>query len=163
MSLSRRSKQNIKHLQVKEKKIKKVWNMNIVLPKSTSNGLLTAQMLHPNWFNPHLEKKDSRAFQMSNGKGGLDQLRREFHRYIEYGVDLETGFLLYGPPGCGKTLIAKDVANEAGANFIHIKGPELLNKYVSDSELAVWMIFSRAMISMYTVDALTTKRGKEGG
>ncbi|XP_071706182.1 cell division control protein 48 homolog C-like [Rutidosis leptorrhynchoides] len=112
--------------------------------------------------------------------GGLDLLRKEFDRYIvrrikypdeyeEYGVDLETGFLLYGPPGCGKTLIAKAVANEAGANFIHIKGPELLNKYVGESELAVRTIFSRArtcapcILFFDEVDALTTKRGKEGG
>ncbi|KAL9997095.1 putative AAA+ ATPase domain, ATPase, AAA-type, core, NVL2, nucleolin binding protein [Helianthus debilis subsp. tardiflorus] len=112
--------------------------------------------------------------------GGLDLLRREFDRYIvrrikypneyeEYGVDLETGFLLYGPPGCGKTLIAKAVANEAGANFIHIKGPELLNKYVGESELAVRTIFSRArtcspcILFFDEVDALTTKRGREGG
>ncbi|XP_076941082.1 cell division control protein 48 homolog C-like [Bidens hawaiensis] len=112
--------------------------------------------------------------------GGLDLLRREFDRYIvrrikypneyeDYGVDMETGFLLYGPPGCGKTLIAKAVANEAGANFIHIKGPELLNKYVGESELAVRTIFSRArtcspcILFFDEVDALTTKRGKEGG
>ncbi|KAJ0076133.1 hypothetical protein Patl1_33569 [Pistacia atlantica] len=112
--------------------------------------------------------------------GGLDFLRHEFDRYIvrrvkfpeEYegfGVDLETGFLLYGPPGCGKTLIAKAVANEAGANFIHIKGPELLNKYVGESELAVRTLFSRArtcspcVLFFDEVDALTTKRGKEGG
>ncbi|GAB4836167.1 hypothetical protein Ancab_001080 [Ancistrocladus abbreviatus] len=112
--------------------------------------------------------------------GGLDVLRQEFERYIvrrikfpeeyeKFGVDLETGFLLYGPPGCGKTLIAKAVANEAGANFIHIKGPELLNKYVGESELAVRTIFSRARTSspcilfFDEVDALTTNRGKEGG
>ncbi|TKY71351.1 Cell division control protein 48-like C [Spatholobus suberectus] len=112
--------------------------------------------------------------------GGLDLLRQEFERYIvrrikypedyeRLGVDLETGFLLYGPPGCGKTLIAKAVANEAGANFIHIKGPELLNKYVGESELAVRTLFGRARICapcilfFDEVDALTTKRGKEGG
>ncbi|XP_052194467.1 cell division control protein 48 homolog C [Diospyros lotus] len=112
--------------------------------------------------------------------GGLELLRQEFDRYIVrrikypedyegFGVDLETGFLLYGPPGCGKTLIAKAVANEAGANFIHIKGPELLNKYVGESELAVRTIFSRArtcspcILFFDEVDALTTKRGKEGG
>ncbi|KAI3848441.1 hypothetical protein MKX03_007779 [Papaver bracteatum] len=112
--------------------------------------------------------------------GGLDLLRKEFERYIvsrikhpeefeEFGVDLEQGFLLYGPPGCGKTLIAKAIANEAGANFIHIKGPELLNKYVGESELAVRTIFSRArtcspcILFFDEVDALTTKRGKDGG
>ncbi|RDX68081.1 Cell division control protein 48-like C, partial [Mucuna pruriens] len=112
--------------------------------------------------------------------GGLDLLRQEFERYIVrrikypedyegFGVDLETGFLLYGPPGCGKTLIAKAVANEAGASFIHIKGPELLNKYVGESELAVRTLFSRArtcapcILFFDEVDALTTKRGKEGG
>ncbi|WOL16925.1 hypothetical protein Cni_G25713 [Canna indica] len=112
--------------------------------------------------------------------GGLTSLRKEFDRYIvqrvkhpeayeEFGVNLEAGFLLYGPPGCGKTLIAKAVANEAGANFIHIKGPELLNKYVGESELAVRTIFSRArtcspcILFFDEVDALTTKRGREGG
>ncbi|CAN4112669.1 unnamed protein product [Withania somnifera] len=112
--------------------------------------------------------------------GGLGTLRRDFDRYIVrriknpkdymgFGMDLETGFLLYGPPGCGKTLIAKAVANEAGANFIHIKGPEILNKYVGESELAIRTLFTRArtcapcILFFDEVDALTTKRGKEGG
>jgi ribosome biogenesis ATPase len=111
--------------------------------------------------------------------GGLEHLRLEFNRYIvrpikkpdiykAFGVDLEVGFLLYGPPGCGKTLIAKAVANEAGANFMHIKGAELLNKYVGESELAIRTLFQRArtcspcVIFFDEVDALTTSRGKEG-
>ncbi|KAL3650021.1 hypothetical protein CASFOL_006424 [Castilleja foliolosa] len=112
--------------------------------------------------------------------GGLNLLRQEFDRYIvrhikfpedyeDFGVELETGFLLYGPPGCGKTLIAKAVANEAGANFIHIKGPELLNKYVGESEKSVRTIFDRArtcapcILFFDEVDALTTERGGPGG
>ncbi|KAL8517988.1 hypothetical protein ACS0TY_009327 [Phlomoides rotata] len=111
--------------------------------------------------------------------GGLHLLRQAFDRYIirrikfpeDYeglGLDTETGFLLYGPPGCGKTLIAMAVANEAGASFIHIKGPELLNKYVGESELAVRTIFSRArtcspcILFFDEVDALTMKHDKEG-
>ncbi|XP_020575543.1 cell division control protein 48 homolog C-like [Phalaenopsis equestris] len=111
--------------------------------------------------------------------GGLDSLRKAFDRYIiqrikhpedyeELGVDMEVGFLLYGPPGCGKTLIAKAVANEAGANFIHIKGPEILRKYVGESEQEVRTIFSRArtcspcILFFDEVDALTPKRGREG-
>ncbi|XP_059069232.1 cell division control protein 48 homolog C isoform X1 [Cryptomeria japonica] len=89
--------------------------------------------------------------------------------YEALGMDLDNGFLLYGPPGCGKTLVAKAVANEAGANFIHIKGPELLNKYVGESELAIRTIFTRAptcspcILFFDEIDALTTKRGKDGG
>jgi ribosome biogenesis ATPase len=49
--------------------------------------------------------------------------------------------LLYGPPGCGKTLLARAVAREAKANFISIKGPELLNKYVGESERGVRQLF----------------------
>ncbi|CAL8159800.1 unnamed protein product [Prunus armeniaca] len=87
----------------------------------------------------------------------------------EFGMKLETGFLLYGPPGCGKTLIAKAVANEAGANFIHIKGPELLNKKWGESEKAVRTLFSRAractpcILFFDEVDALTRNRGEQGG
>ncbi|KAL6861399.1 hypothetical protein ACP4OV_017099 [Aristida adscensionis] len=112
--------------------------------------------------------------------GGLDSLRKEFDRciircikhpedYEVFGVNMHAGFLLFGPPGCGKTLIAKAVAHEAGANFIHIKGPELLNKYVGESESEVRKIFTRArtnspcILFFDEVDALTTKRGKEGG
>ncbi|CAN6209010.1 unnamed protein product [Urochloa humidicola] len=112
--------------------------------------------------------------------GGLVSLRKEFDRciircikhpedYEVFGVNMQAGFLLFGPPGCGKTLIAKAVAHEAGANFIHIKGPELLNKYVGESESEVRKIFTRArtnspcILFFDEVDALTTKRGKEGG
>lgn len=110
--------------------------------------------------------------------GGLPELRKDFDRYIvrpiKYPeiyrkVDLDFGFLLYGPPGCGKTLIAKAVANESGANFIHIKGPELLNKYVGESELAIRTLFSRArtcspcILFFDEVDALTANGETEGG
>uniref|UniRef100_A0A2P2IVI7 Cell division control protein 48 homolog C-like n=1 Tax=Rhizophora mucronata TaxID=61149 RepID=A0A2P2IVI7_RHIMU len=87
--------------------------------------------------------------------GGLDNIRKELDIHIvgcimhpeyyeKFGLKLETGILLYGPPGCGKTLIAKAVAREAGANFIYIKGPEILDKYVGESELAVRTLFNRA-------------------
>ncbi|CAK8576775.1 unnamed protein product [Lathyrus sativus] len=112
--------------------------------------------------------------------GALDHVRQEFDHYIIRRIkhpedfkgftrNLETGFLLFGPPGCGKTLIAKAVANKAGANFIHVKGPELLNKFVGTSEHDVRKIFSRArtcapcIIFFDELDALTKERGKEGG
>ena len=57
------------------------------------------------------------------------------------------GVLLYGPPGCGKTLLAKAVVNESHCNFLSVKGPELLDKYVGESERAIRTVFSRAQAS----------------
>ncbi|KLU81675.1 hypothetical protein MAPG_00760 [Magnaporthiopsis poae ATCC 64411] len=68
-------------------------------------------------------------------------------RFAALGIKPAAGILLWGPPGCGKTLVAKAVANASKANFISIKGPELLNKYVGESEHNVRQLFSRAKSS----------------
>ncbi|KAF1078237.1 CDC48 family AAA ATPase [Methanogenium sp. MK-MG] len=65
-------------------------------------------------------------------------------RFLNLGIDPPNGVLLYGPPGTGKTLIAKAVAHESGANFIPVRGPQLLSKWVGESERAVREIFRRA-------------------
>ncbi len=73
---------------------------------------------------------------------------RNPEKYERVGITAPTGVLLWGPPGCGKTLLAKAVANESRANFISVKGPELLNKYVGESERAVRQVFVRARSSI---------------
>ena len=84
--------------------------------------------------------------------------------YASVGITAPTGVLLWGPPGCGKTLLAKAIANESRANFISIRGPELLNKYVGESERAVRQVFVRARASVPCViffdelDALVPRR-----
>lgn len=89
---------------------------------------------------------------------------RNPEKYKRVGITAPTGVLLWGPPGCGKTLLAKAVANESRANFISVKGPELLNKYVGESERAVRQVFVRARSSIPCViffdelDALVPRR-----
>ncbi|KAJ3731945.1 P-loop containing nucleoside triphosphate hydrolase protein [Lentinula guzmanii] len=100
-----------------------------------------------------------------------DQLRLSIVSPIKHpslfssvGISSASGVLLWGPPGCGKTLLAKAVANESQANFISIKGPELLNKYIGESERAVRLLFARARASAPCVvffdeiDALVPRR-----
>lgn len=88
--------------------------------------------------------------------------------YATIGIDSPTGVLLWGPPGCGKTLLAKAVAAESQANFISVKGPELLSKFVGDSEAAVRRLFARARSSVPCViffdelDALVPRRDDSG-
>jgi ribosome biogenesis ATPase len=89
---------------------------------------------------------------------------QEPETFLALGVDTSSGVLLWGPPGCGKTLIAQAAAAESKANFISIKGPELLNKFVGESEAAVRKVFQRARSSLPCVifidelDALVPKR-----
>ncbi len=87
--------------------------------------------------------------------GGLEDVKRQLVEAIEWplkypekfdrmGIKPPKGILLYGPPGCGKTMLAKAVATEAEANFISVKGPEIFNKWVGESEKAVREIFRKA-------------------
>ncbi|CAG8438742.1 9729_t:CDS:10, partial [Diversispora eburnea] len=100
-----------------------------------------------------------------------DELRMAIVEPIKYpelfkrvGITTPSGVLLWGPPGCGKTLLAKAVANESHTNFISVKGPELLNKYVGESERGVRQVFARAKASSPCViffdelDALCARR-----
>jgi len=112
--------------------------------------------------------------------GGLDdteeRLRETIQWPLEYpvvydGLNLDTpkGILLYGPPGTGKTLLAKAVANESESNFISVKGPELISKWVGESEKGVREVFSKARENAPTVvffdeiDAIAGERGSGGG
>jgi ribosome biogenesis ATPase len=94
---------------------------------------------------------------------------RNPEKFKALGIPLPAGVMLYGPPGCGKTLLAKAIANESGANFISVKGPELLDKYVGESERSVRLVFERARASAPCVvffdelDSLCPKRGGDGG
>ena len=89
--------------------------------------------------------------------------------FVAMGIRPPKGIFLYGPPGCGKTLLAKAVAGESEANFISIKGPEILSKWVGESEKAMREIFRKARQAAPTViffdeiDAIAPRRGGEEG
>ena len=107
--------------------------------------------------------------------GGLEAAKREIvrsvywplehpERFEQTGIEPPSGVLLYGPPGTGKTLLARAVANLSDANFIPVNGPELLNKYVGESERAVRDLFATArenapsIVFFDEVDAISPKR-----
>ena len=111
--------------------------------------------------------------------GGLEQVKTELKEAVELpllnpdvfkklGIRAPKGFVLYGPPGVGKTLLAKAVASESQANFISIKGPEVLSKWVGESEKAVREIFKKAkqvapcIVFLDEIDSIAPKRGSYG-
>ena len=108
--------------------------------------------------------------------GGLDEIKQELQEAVDWplkypklfekaGIRPLNGILLFGPPGCGKTLLAKAIANESKSNFIAIKGPEIFSKWVGESERAVREIFRKArqaapsIIYFDEVDAISAGRG----
>lgn len=112
--------------------------------------------------------------------GGLEQVKQELQEAVEWplktpesfermGISPPRGVLLYGPPGCGKTMLAKAVATESNANFISVKGPELFSKWVGESEKKVRELFRRAkqvspsIIFFDEIDSMVPKRGMSVG
>ncbi|MCX6652352.1 MAG: CDC48 family AAA ATPase [Methanomassiliicoccales archaeon] len=108
--------------------------------------------------------------------GGLEDVKRQLREMIEMplensaafkrmGIRPARGILLYGPPGTGKTLLAKAVATESKANFISIKGPEIMSKWVGESEKAVRQAFKKAkqvapaIVFLDEIDAIAPRRG----
>jgi transitional endoplasmic reticulum ATPase len=112
--------------------------------------------------------------------GGLDDVKQQLRESVEWplkspklfenmGIKPPKGILLYGPPGCGKTLLARAIATESEANFISIKGPEIFSKWVGESERAIREIFRKArmaapaVIFFDEIDALVPPRGARFG
>jgi len=113
--------------------------------------------------------------------GDLEEAKQKIRELVELplrhpeifkqhlGIEPPKGILLYGPPGCGKTLLAKAVANEANAYFIHINGPEIMSKYYGESEARLREIFEEAkknapaIIFIDEIDAIAPKRDEVTG
>ena len=112
--------------------------------------------------------------------GGLEEAKQQLREAVEWpltkpetfkrmGITPPRGILLYGPPGTGKTLLAKAVASESSANFISIKGPEVMSKWVGESEKAVRELFKKArqvapsIVFLDELDSIAPMRGTDTG
>ena len=144
-------------------------------PDVTSDDFETAlATVDPSAMREYVAESPSVTF---DSVGGLDDVKDRLTEAVEwplaYGplfdateTDPPTGVLLYGPPGTGKTLLARAIAGESGVNFIHVNGPELLDRYVGESEESVREVFERArqtapsIVFLDEIDAIAGQRGE---
>jgi transitional endoplasmic reticulum ATPase len=121
-------------------------------PKSIDPALYSAILITDDHFDAAIDATNPSSLRENLAEvpdtkwadiGGLEDVKQELrelvqlpveygHLYEKFGTASSKGVLFYGPPGCGKTLLAKAIANEAGANFISIKGPELLDAHIGE-------------------------------
>jgi peroxin-1 len=153
-----------------------VSNKSQMVPKITTKDILTAQedFVPASLKGVTLQKSDVSWEDI----GGLHEVRDTLKQTLEWPtkysflfkstpIRQRSGILLYGPSGCGKTLLASAIAKECGLNFISVKGPELLNKYIGASEQSVRDMFGRASAAAPCIlffdefDAIAPRRGHD--
>ena len=153
------------------------------------DSILKNLYVNQNHFKLALEQSDPSAFRETSVEipnitwqdiGGLENVKRELQETVQYpvehpekfekfGMQPSKGVLFYGPPGCGKTLLAKAIANECQANFISIKGPELLTMWFGESESNVREVFDKArqaspcVLFFDELDSIARARGSGAG
>ncbi|WP_411963252.1 CDC48 family AAA ATPase [Haloferax sp. YSMS24] len=132
--------------------------------------------VEPSAMREYVAEQPTKGFE---AVGGLDDVKRTLERAVTWpltyaplfeaaATDPPTGLLLYGQPGTGKTLLARAIAAESEVNFIHVAGPELLDRYVGESEKSVREVFDRArqaapsILFFDEIDALATNRDSLG-
>ena len=157
--LTSQSQTDLDSLRVKQSDFEKA--LDLIQPSSMREGFATIPNVRWSEVGALQEVKTELALSV------LAPIRYPQH-YSSLCITKPPGILLAGPPGCGKTLLAKALANEAGLNFLSIKGPELMNMYVGETERAVRQVFERArnsspcVVFFDEIDALCPRRSQSG-
>ncbi|OLY82859.1 Peroxisomal biogenesis factor 6 [Smittium mucronatum] len=158
----------------RKKRLRSIWRSKIVVTHADfENAISTIRSTMSDSLGvpkiPNIKWEDVGGLEVAK-KDILDTIRLplESPHLIASGMSIRSGLLFYGPPGTGKTLLAKAIATECNLNFFSVKGPELLNMYIGESEANVRRVFQKAreaspcVVFFDELDSLAPKRGQFG-